>query len=306
MNNKNRNTWKGELKRFVMQHGKLFPDTLYLRLLYYLTFGKRLNLKSPKTFSEKLQWLKLYHRKPYLTQLVDKLAVKAHVSKILGEEYVCPVINYWDHIEDIDFDQLPDSFVLKTTHRGGNVGVVICKDKKTFDRQTALSKLSDSMRVDGFYRYREWPYKNVPHRIVAEKYLGDNLVDYKFYCFNGHADCLLVCTDRQKGHVAYYFVDRDWNILPYNEYSKNVPAGFTLPRPDCVDEMFELASKMSKGFPFIRIDFFYVDGHIYFGEYTFYPASGLDPSKTPEFEKHAGDLIDLSLVTSDTPPAGVV
>ena len=289
------------MKRLVMHYSPLFPDELYVRLLFYLTMGKRLSLKSPQTFSEKLQWLKLHQRAPLFTCLVDKLSVKEHVTHILGEKYVCPVLGVWDKPEDIDFDLLPSQFVLKTTHHGGNMGIVICNDKKSFDRKKALHKLKTSLNTDVYYRYREWPYKDVPHRIMAEKYLGDNLVDYKFYCFNGYADCLLVCTDRQKGHVSYYFVDKAWNILPYNENSKNNPSGFTQPRPDCIDEMFELASKMSVGFPFVRIDFFYVNGRIYFGEYTFYPSSGLDVKKTPEFEQHAGELIDLSLVTSDSP-----
>lgn len=286
-------TLKSELKRLVMHHSRLFPDELYLRLLFNLTMDKRLNLKSPQTFSEKLQWLKLHHRTPRLTTLVDKLAVKDHVRQILGEEYVCPVLGVWDRPEDIDFDHLPNEFVLKTTHHGGNMGIVICKDKATFDRGQAQSKLAASLATDVYYRYREWPYKDVPHRIFAERYLGDNLTDYKIYCFNGLADCLLVCTDRQKGHVKYFFVDRDWHVLPYNENSKYHAADFTLPRPDCVDKMFEMASMMSEGFPFVRIDFFYVGGRIYFGEYTFYPASGLDPHKTPEFERHAGELIEV-------------
>ena len=226
--------------------------------------------------------------------LVDKLAVKSHISRLLGEDFVCKVIAEWDHVDDITLDQLPDQFVLKTTHSGGNNGVVICADKSTFDLEAARSKLAEEMQRDIYSRYREWPYKNVPRKIFAEEYLGDNLVDYKLYCSNGHAECMLMCVDRQKGHVKYYFLDRNWQLLPYNLDSKNAPAGFAPPQPDGVGRMFDLASKLSEGFPFVRIDFFEAQGRLYFAEYTFYPASGLDEKKTEEFEKLMGDKIDLT------------
>ena len=274
----------------------VFPDSLYLRLLYYFTMGRVLHLNNPKTFSEKLQWLKIHQRQPQLTTLVDKLAVKKQVTQDLGSEYVCPVLQVWDKVDDIDISTLPESFVLKTTHSGGNNGVAICKDKSSFDLESAKNKLREAMDTDIFMRYREWPYKNVERKIFAEKYLGDNLVDYKFYCFNGHADCVLLCKDRQEGHVKYYFLDREWHLLPYNADSKNAPKDINLAKPDSINQLFDLADSLSKDYPFVRVDFFEVNGHIYFAEYTFYPASGLDPKKTKEFDIMAGEKIDLSLI----------
>lgn len=290
-----------QLSRVIKRLSPLFPDRVYLKALFYLTMGRHLDLNNPQTFSEKLQWLKLHQRTPFYTSLVDKLAVKQRISQILGEEFVCPVLAAWDSVDEVDLDSLPDSFVLKTTYSGGNNGVAICKDKKSFDWEAAKAKLQEeAKRTDIYYRYREWPYKHVARKVFAEKYLGDNLTDYKFYCFDGDADCVLVCTDRQKGKIKYYFLDQNWHLLPYNSDSKNAPEGFSLPRPEGMDRLFDLAAQLSKGFPFVRVDFFDVDGSIYFAEYTLYPASGLDPKKTAEFEKRAGEKINLSLTPDKT------
>ena len=290
-----------QLSRVIKRLSPLFPDRVYLKALFYLTMGRHLDLNTPQTFSEKLQWLKLHQRTPFYTSLVDKLAVKQRISQILGEEFVCPVLAVWDSVDEVDLDSLPDSFVLKTTYSGGNNGVAICKDKKSFDWEAAKAKLQEeAKRTDIYYRYREWPYKHVARKVFAEKYLGDNLTDYKFYCFDGDADCVLVCTDRQKGKIKYYFLDQNWHLLPYNSDSKNAPEGFSLPRPEGMDKLFDLAAQLSKGFPFVRVDFFDVDGSIYFAEYTLYPASGLDPKKTAEFEKRAGEKINLSLTPDKT------
>ena len=290
-----------QLSRVIKRLSPLFPDRVYLKALFYLTMGRHLDLNNPQTFSEKLQWLKLHQRTPFYTSLVDKLAVKQRISQILGEEFVCPVLAVWDSVDEVDLDSLPDSFVLKTTYSGGNNGVAICKDKKSFDWEAAKAKLQEeAKRTDIYYRYREWPYKHVARKVFAEKYLGDNLTDYKFYCFDGDADCVLVCTDRQKGKIKYYFLDQNWHLLPYNSDSKNAPEGFSLPRPEGMDKLFDLAAQLSKGFPFVRVDFFDVDGSIYFAEYTLYPASGLDPKKTAEFEKRAGEKINLSLTPDKT------
>ena len=289
---------RNQMARVVKRLSPAFSDKLYLRLLYYFTMGRTLHLDNPKTFSEKLQWLKIHQRHPQLTMLVDKLAVKEQITKDLGSEYVCRVLQVWDNVDDIDISMLPDSFVLKTTHSGGNNGVAICKDKSSFDFDAAKEKLREAMNSDIYMRYREWPYKNVERKIFAEEYLGDNLIDYKFYCFNGNADCVLLCKDRQEGHVKYYFLDREWQLLPYNADSKNAPADINLPKPACIDQLFGLADRLSKGYPFVRVDFFEVKGQIYFAEYTFYPASGLDPKKTKEFDIMAGEKIDLKLISS--------
>ena len=284
------------MMRALERVNPLFPDDLYLRLHYYFAMGKRLHLNAPRTMNEKLQWLKIHQKDPLLTKLVDKVTVKEYVAEKYGEDLVCPLLGVWDSVEEIDFDSLPDQFVLKTNHSGGSNGVVICSDKSLFDIDQAKRKLSLSMNHDLFPRFREWPYKNVKKRVFAEKFLGKDLVDYKFYCFNGVADCVLLCVDRQIGSPKFYFFDRDWNLLRYNKRGKAAPEGFTLPKPENIDTLFELAARMSEGFPYVRMDYFDVDGHCYFGEYTFYPASGFDSNRLPETDRLFGDKIDLSLV----------
>ena len=279
----------------------LFGDKTYVSLMYYLYTGRRLHLESPQTMREKLQWLKLNFREPLMTTMVDKLAVKDYVRRVLGDEYVIPVIAEWDTADSIDFSSLPHQFVLKTTHSGGNTGVVICNDKEKLNIESARNKLSTAMGVDVYKRYREWPYKNVKKKIFAEQFLGDDLTDYKFYCFNGIADSVLICVDRQKGAVKYYFFDHDWHLCRYNKWGVEAPADFTLPRPQTLDRMFELAANLSKGFPFIRVDFYDVGGKIYFGEFTFYPSSGFSLNgRLEETDEYFGKMIDLSIVTPKT------
>ena len=274
----------------------LFPDRIYLHLLYYLVMGKRLHLHPPILFSEKLQWLKLHQKDPQFTLLVDKLAVKEHVSKLLGSDYVCPTIATWDSVEEINYDILPDQFVLKTTHSGGNTGVVICHDKELFDQIAAKEKLKESMNSNIYTRYREWPYKNVKRRIIAEQYLGKDIMDYKFYCCDGEVVCILLCIGRQEGQVKYYFLNTDWEICPFNEDSINIGNCFSYPPPENLPQLLHMASVLSTSFPFVRIDLYDVDGHIYFGEYTFYPASGIDSKKTIEFDEMLGKKIHLPII----------
>lgn len=292
---------RGILKRAATKLSPFFGDKTYVSLMYYLYTGHRLHLDNPQTMREKLQWLKLNFREPLMTTMVDKLAVKDYVRKVLGDEYVIPVIKEWDTATDIDFASLPHQFVLKTTHSGGNTGVVICNDKEKLNTERARQKLSAAMSVDVYKRYREWPYKNVKKKIFAEQFLGDDLTDYKFYCFNGIADSVLICVDRQKGAVKYYFFDHDWHLCRYNKWGIEAPEDFTLPRPKTLDRMFELAANLSKGFPFIRVDFYDVGGEIYFGEFTFYPSSGFSLNgRLEETDKHFGDMIDLSIVEQKT------
>ena len=271
----------------------LFPDKLYLQICFYLEMGKKLDLKNPKTMNEKLQWLKLYNRKPEYTTMVDKILVKDSVGKIIGKDYIVPLLGVWDTPEQIDFDALPSQFVLKTNHSGGNTGVVIVKDKSKIDREAILEKLRISLKSDIYARYREWPYKNVERKVFAEAYLGDDLADYKFYCYNGYADAVMICVDRQIGDPKFYFFDKEWNLKRYNKRGKEAPADFTLPKPDGVDKMFDLASVLSKDIPYARVDFYNVNGKIYFGEITFFPASGFDKNRLPESDALFGDMIRL-------------
>lgn len=272
----------------------IIPDKLYLKWLFRLRMGYKLNLDNPQTFSEKLQWLKLYNRKPEYTQMVDKVGAKEYVAKIIGEEYIIPTIGVWDSVDDIDFDKLPNQFVLKTTHGGGNTGVVICRDKANFDIAAAKRKLNKSLRQDIYTLFREWPYKDVKRRIIAEDVIGgDDISDYKFSCYNGVATDVMICMDRTSGDTKFYFWDANWNLLRYNKRGKASPADFHIPQPKNLDKMFEIAGILSQGIPYLRVDLYNIDGKIYFGEMTFFPQSGFDSNLLTETELLFGSRIKL-------------
>lgn len=283
----------------------LLPDRLYLKLTYKATMGKRLNLKDPVTFNEKLQWLKLYDRKPEYTVMVDKYAAKKYVADRIGEEYIVPTLGVFDSFDEIDFDRLPERFVLKCTHDCG--GLVICKDRSAFDRNAAKAKLEKALRHDYYKRWREWPYKNVPRKIIAEAYLEDangELNDYKFTCFRGEADNVMVCIGRQTGQTQFYFFNDKWELLRLNRRGLEAPADFTLPKPENLEEMFEIARKLSKDLPYARIDLYNVDGRIYFGEITFFPQTGMDPNLLPTTDALFGARITLPDVTRNSKNRG--
>lgn len=277
--------------------GGFIPDAAYLKLRFRLEMGYKINLKSPKTFSEKLQWLKLYNRKPEYTTMVDKAAVKEYVAKIIGEEYIIPTLGVWDRFEDIDFDKLPNQFVLKTTHGGGNTGVVICRDKSTFNKEAAKRRLNKSLKKCIYRIYREWPYKSVPKRIIAEELITSKepggLADYKFSCYNGVATDVMICSERETGDTKFYFFDNNWQLLRYNKRGIAAPDDFTLPRPANLDKMFEIAGILSRGVPYLRVDLYNVDGKIYFGELTFFPQSGFDKNLLPDTEQLFGSRINI-------------
>ena len=274
-----------------------FPDKLYLKLMFRFKMGHKLDLENPKTFNEKLQWLKLYNRNPLYTSLVDKFSVKERVEKVVGEEYVVPTLGVWNRAEEIDFDKLPNQFVLKTTHGSGGSDVVICKDLSRFDKDAAITHLKKSMKKNVYKRLREFPYKNIFPRIIAEKYLDDNghvPADYKVYCFNGEPYKVMVCLDRDTNEqTKFYSFDFKWNLLRHNIRGKKAPEGFSLPKPRSLDLMYECAVKLSKGIPFVRVDFYDLNGHMYFGEMTFYPDSGFDAAILPEIDQLYGSLINL-------------
>lgn len=279
----------GLLNRF----GKVLPDKVFLKLMFKAWMGKSLNLKDPKTFNEKLQWLKLYYRKPEFTRIVDKIDVKDWVAERIGKEYIIPTYAVWDKPEDINPELLPDSFVLKCNHSGGNSGVFLVSDKDSFDFDNAKAKLREVLKSSIYDHYREWPYKNVRRRIFAEKLLGVGIEDFKFFCYNGFVESVMVAYERNTGNTKFYFFDRDWNLKRYNIRGKEAPEGFTKPRPKNIDKMFEFASILSKGIPFVRVDLYNVNGKIYFGEMTFYPASGFDENLLPETDLLFGNFIKL-------------
>ena len=261
---------------------------------YRLNFGKKLNLENPVTYTEKLQWLKLYDHRPEYTEMVDKYGVKKYVAEKIGEQYVIPLLGVWESVDDIDFDLLPERFVLKTTHDSG--GIVTCKDKSNLNISTVKRKLGYFMKRNYYDYSREWPYKNVKHRIIAEEYMEDStlgeLRDYKFFTFGGVPKVLYIAQGRGKGEptVADFF-DMDFNHLPFTIDHDMAPAS---PRkPQCFEEMKELAAKLSEGTPQLRVDFYEVDGKVYFGEMTFFHCSGLVPFHPEEWDKVFGDWVKL-------------
>lgn len=271
------------------------PDDKMLKKMFKFSFGRELNLENPQTFNEKLQWLKLYDRKPIYTTMVDKYEAKKYVADIIGEEYVIPTYGVWDKFGDIDFDTLPDQFVLKCTHDSG--GLAICRDKSKFDIKKAGKKINKSLKRNYYWANREWPYKDVKPRIIVEKYMVDEsgyeLKDYKFFCFNGEMKLLFVAKDRglETEETKFDFFDEDFNHLPFtNGHPNSKPPYF---KPDNFEKMKELAEKLSKNIPQLRVDFYNINGQIYFGELTFYHWSGLMPFNPPEWDLKLGEMIKL-------------
>ncbi len=279
----------------LRDYGGWIPDRAYLQMLYYLKMGKRLNLKNPQTFSEKIQWLKLYNRRPEYTVMVDKLAVKEYVAKIIGAEHVIPTLGVWDKPEDIDFDSLPNQFVLKTTHGGGSNGVFVCKDKRFFDRVAAVEKLRKSMKLDIYRTYREWPYKNVNKRIFAEVYMEEKkykeLRDYKFFAFDGKVKVLFIATERGTGDVKFDFFDSDFN--PLDLVQEHPMSNKHIEKPVCFDEMKLITEKLSVGMPHVRIDLYEVNGKVFFGEFTFSHHAGMVPFHPEKWDYVFGSWLKL-------------
>lgn len=274
------------------------PDKLYIELMFRLKMGYKLDLKNPKTYSEKLQWLKLYNRKPEYTMMVDKYAVKEYVAQIIGDKYVIPTLGVWDTPENIEWDKLPNQFVLKTTHGGGNTGVVICKDKSKLDKHKAIMRLKQSMKQDLYRALREWPYKDVPKRVIAEKYIEPDIIvndlpDYKFFCFDGEVKALFIGTERQSGNVKFDYFDADFNHLDLIQV--HPMSGKTFEKPANFDEMKQIAAKLSTGIPQVRIDLYDVNGKIYFGEMTFTHHGGLVPFHPKEWDYTFGSWINLPI-----------
>lgn len=287
------------LQSLLTHFGTCLPDKVYLKCLFRLKTGKRLNLKNPQTFSEKLQWLKLYNRKPEYTQMVDKYAVKDYVAKIIGNEYVIPTLGVWDKPEDIEWDKLPNQFVLKTTHGGGSTGVVICKDKTVFDKQKAIEKLNVSLKRDIYRLFREWPYKNVPKRVIAEQYIAPatnvkDLPDYKWYCFDGEPVYCQVIQERSTNETIDFF-NTEWKRQEFIGLNPAAaPAAVTPTRPADLATQIHIARELSKGIPFSRIDLYSVDSRQFFGEITFYPMSGFGSFSPDNYNVILGQMISLS------------
>lgn len=288
-----------KLVLFYLESKGLFnflPDKRYLKLFYKLRIGNKLNLDNPKTFNEKLQWLKLYNRKDIYTTMVDKYEAKKYVSDSIGEEYIIPTLGVWDNFDDIDFDSLPNQFVLKCTHDSG--GLIICKDKSKLDLKKARKKINKTLRINYYKHGREWPYKNVKPRIIAEKFVklnGPECAEYKFFCFNGKVKCILVCKGDAHGlgenQRTNDFLDVDFNRIDVKvlfPHSKT-----ELRKPKELDKLMEIAEKFAKDIPHVRFDTYLVDGKIYFGEMTFFHNSGFEPYEPEEWDYRFGSWLQL-------------
>lgn len=282
---------------YVMQSLGIFnsmSDEEYLRKAYRVKMDRSLNLEVPKAYSEKLQWLKLYDRRPEYIKMVDKYEVKEYVAGIIGDEYVIPLLGVWDDAEKIDFDTLPNQFVLKCTHNSG--GIIVCKDKKTFNCDITSKKLCKQLKKNYYLRGREWPYKHVQPRIIAEYYMEDEatheLRDYKFFTFNGKAKAMFIATGRMgAGEPRFDFFDMDFNHLPFTNGHPNADV---LPeKPHNFELMKELSEQLSEGIPHLRVDFYEVNGKVYFGEFTFYHYSGMRPFKPSDWDEKLGDWLEL-------------
>lgn len=283
----------GMLTFFLGRKGflKWMDDKRYIGLQFKVHLGYRLDWNHPTTYNEKLQWMKLYYRKPEFTRLVDKIEVKKIVSETIGAEYLIPTLWTGENFDDIDFSVLPKQFVIKCTHDSGST--VICKDKATFNVDEAKKFVEKHLKTNLYWAGREWAYKDVPPRIIIEKYIGTDREypeDYKFYVFNGRIDCVMVCRGREKGYPQFYFYDKDWNRL---QYLKEEPIDDAA-MPQNYKEMLEIVARLAKDFPAVRIDLYNVGGQIYFGEYTFYSQNGFDVDLTRETDEYWGSLIDLS------------
>lgn len=288
--------------KFLLNFSSLMSDKSYLKAFYMYTFGKPLNLDNPRTFCEKLQWLKLNDRNPMYTMMVDKYEVKKYITDKIGSEYVIPTLGVWDHPNEIEWDSLPDQFVLKTTHGGGGNGVIICKDKNTLDKKKVEMQLQKSLNADLYKQFREWPYKNVPRRILAEAYMNTNnsdyaedLIDYKFFCFNGKPEYCQVIQNRSKLETIDFF-DMSWEHMPFVGLNPNCSnSSIPVLQPSKFEEMKHVCRKLSEGIPFSRIDLYEVAGKVYFGEITLYPGSGIGRFTPDNWNYELGHLIELNI-----------
>lgn len=284
------------IKKMIRILSRCIPDRIYLRLIFYRNRRYRLSLRHPQTFNEKLQWLKIHNRNPQFTNLVDKYEVKSFVKDTIGAEYVIPTLGVWDRAEDIDIESLPQQFVLKCTHDSGSVW--ICKEKDTFNFGDVKKEIQKCLERNYFYPGREWPYKNVKPRVIAEKFISDesggDLNDYKVFIFHGKPYCIQVDFDRHSNHRRNFYTI-DWKYMPFTTCYPTEPSR-EIPKPICLGGLLSLAERLAKGAgtpAFVRIDFYIVQSQIYFGELTFYHGGGLEEFMPPEWDKRLGEKISL-------------
>lgn len=277
----------------LMNASKFVDDKTFLKIVYRIKMGQKLDLNNPKTFNEKLQWLKLHDRKDIYTTMVDKYEAKKYIADIIGEQYIIPTLGVYDRFDDIDFKKLPKQFVIKCTHDSG--GLIVCKDKTKLNINEAKKKINKCMKQNFYYLGREWPYKNVKPKIIIERYMEDGsgyqLKDYKIFCFNGVPKIILICSERQTNLKETWF-DEYFKKIDVTEGGHETDN--SIKKPKELKEMMDLAKKLSKNMVFLRTDFYIVKNKVYFGEITLFPASGYERFVPEEWNRKLGDMIDLS------------
>lgn len=281
-----------EVQNAITKWLRFIPDETYLRIVYRIKTGEALNLNNPQTYTEKLQWLKLHDRQSVYSTMVDKYEVKEYITRLIGPGHVVPTLGVWKNFDEIDFKSLPQAFVLKCTHDSG--GLVICRDKDRLDREKARKIIEKSLKTNFYWVGREWPYKNVEPRIIAERYLSSEgeecLTDYKFFCFDGEPQIIYISKDKAEDPRTDFF-DVNGNVLPIRMRDRNSDEPPQIPVQ--FDEMKEIARKLSYGLKHLRVDFYLLDGTIYVGELTFYHNGGFSLVRPQEWNKKIGQMINI-------------
>jgi len=270
---------------------KSLPDKMYLKLIFYAKTGRKLNVDNPNTYNEKLQWLKIYDRRSEQTKYVDKYEVREYIKETIGEKYLVHLLGVYDSFDEINFEELPNKFVLKCTHDSG--GLVICKDKSKLDLEVARRKINNCLKRNFYYYGREWPYKSVKPKIICEQYLQENITDYKFMCFGGEPKLIQIHRNRGQANHTLDFYDVNWNKSEIRRETST--ASNILERPLLYDEMLYIARKLSENEIHVRVDLYEVDGKIYFGEKTYYSASGFSLFAKDEYDELLGSWIQLPI-----------
>ena len=272
----------------ILSAMKFIPDKPFLKLEYRFLTGKPLNLKNPVTYDEKLQYLKLYDRKPVYTVMADKIAMRDFVAQRIGEGHTVPLYGVWDRAEDVDFDSLPDTFVIKCNH--DSKGLSICTDKQSFNREEAARQLDKSLKRNHFWMAREWPYRNIEPRILAEQYIPGK-TEYQVFCFAGEPKVMFV-PDTVDGRFCESFLDMDYREI--EDLSMGYPKLPSVPgKPECFEQMKEFCRALSADCPHLRVDFYVCGDSIYVGELTFFNDAGFAPVKTHEWDEKLGSWISL-------------
>ena len=280
------------IRKALLSRMHFLPDKMSIKMMFRVCMGYHIDLNKPVTYNEKLQWLKLYDHKDIYTTMVDKCEVKKYIANVIGKEYIIPTLGVYDNFDDIDFDKLPSQFVIKCTHDSG--GLIICKNKKVFDKKVVRKKINKCLKKNFYYNYREWPYYGVRPRIIVEEYMEDKkygeLRDYKFFCFDGKIGVVLVCTNRQTDLEETWF-DEDFHLIDLREGGHKNRTD--LSKPVQYEQMKKIAKKLSNGIPHVRVDLYEINGKIYFGEMTFFPAGGFEQFDNKIWDKKLGDWIVL-------------